>query len=55
MVTTVNVSEPRSKCHSNHLVVFKEDFALVCDVLIVTLSFSHWYPGSGVVLDFIDS
>ena len=24
-----------------------------CDV--VTLSLSHWYPGSGVVLDFIDS
>ena len=21
----------------------------------VTLSLSHWYPGSGVVLDFIDS
>ena len=23
--------------------------------LIVKLSFSHWYPGSGVVLDCIDS
>ena len=23
--------------------------------LIVTLSLSHWYPGSGVVLDCIDS
>ena len=26
--------------------------ALVCDV---SLSLSHWYPGSGVVLDCIDS
>ena len=24
-------------------------------VLSVSLSFSHWYPGSGVVLDCIDS
>ena len=23
--------------------------------LIVSLSLSHWYPGSGVVLDYIDS
>ena len=23
--------------------------------IIVTLSLSHWYPGSGVVLDCIDS
>ena len=23
--------------------------------LIVKLSLSHWYPGSGVVLDYIDS
>ena len=31
--------------------------ALVCCVYIVTmsLSLSHWYPGSGVVLDCIDS
>ena len=28
--------------------------ALVCG-LIVSLSLSHWYPGSGVVLDCIDS
>ena len=28
--------------------------ALVCDGLIVTLSLSHWFPGSGVVLDCID-
>ena len=27
--------------------------ALVC--LTVSLSLSHWYPGSGVVLDCIDS
>ena len=24
-------------------------------LLIMKLSFSHWYPGSGVVLDCIDS
>ena len=41
-------------------------FALVCGVkgwplcsrlwcLTVSLSLSHWYPGSGVVLDCIDS
>ena len=28
--------------------------ALVCGVT-VSLSLSHWYPGSGVVLDCIDS
>ena len=28
--------------------------ALVC-VSAVSLSLSHWYPGSGVVLDCIDS
>ena len=28
--------------------------ALVCGVLL-NLSLSHWYPGSGVVLDCIDS
>ena len=30
-------------------------FALVCLCLTVSLSLSHWYPGSGVVLDCIDS
>ena len=29
--------------------------ALVFLCLIVKLSLSHWYPGSGVVLDRIDS
>ena len=29
--------------------------ALVCDYLTVSLSLSHWYPGSGVVLNCIDS
>ena len=29
--------------------------ALVCGVLTVSLSLSHWYPGSGMVLDCIDS
>ena len=31
--------------------------ALVCALwcLCVSLSLSHWYPGSGVVLDCIDS
>ena len=31
--------------------------ALVCGVCFsaVSLSLSHWYPGSGVVLDCIDS
>ena len=29
--------------------------ALVCGVLPVSLLLSHWYPGSGVVLDCIDS
>ena len=29
--------------------------ALVCGCLTVSLSLSHWYPGSGVVLDCIDS
>ena len=28
--------------------------ALVC-VVLLSLSLSHWYPGSGVVLDCIDS
>ena len=30
-------------------------FALVCDVLLCLYHFTMWYPGSGVVLDFIDS
>ena len=29
--------------------------ALVCGCLTVSLSLSHWYPGTGVVLDCIDS
>ena len=29
--------------------------ALVCGVVTASLSLSHWYPGSGVVLDCIDS
>ena len=29
--------------------------ALGCGHLTVSLSLSHWYPGSGVVLDCIDS
>ena len=29
--------------------------ALVCISLTVSFSLSHWYPGSGVVLDCIDS
>ena len=29
--------------------------ALVCDVLLSVCYFSLWYPGSGVVLDCIDS
>ena len=29
--------------------------AIVCGVYTVSLSLSHWYPGSGVVLDCIDS
>ena len=29
--------------------------ALVCGVLTMSLSLSHWYPGLGVVLDCIDS
>ena len=29
--------------------------ALVCVVSALSLSLSHWYPGSGVVLDCIDS
>ena len=31
--------------------------ALVCGVLLCTVSLllSHWYPGSGVVLDCVDS
>ena len=29
--------------------------ALVCGVVNVSLSLSHWYPGSGVLLDCIDS
>ena len=28
---------------------------LVCGVVLLSLSLSHWYPGSGVVLDCIDS
>ena len=28
---------------------------LTLQCLIMTLSLSHWYPGSGVVLDCIDS
>ena len=27
---------------------------LACGVLPLSLSLSHWYPGSGVVLDCID-
>ena len=37
------------------LVVTCWERALVCGVLTVSLSLSHWYPGSGVVLDCIDS
>ena len=29
--------------------------ALVCGVQTVILSLSYWYPGSGVVLEYIDS
>ena len=29
--------------------------ALVCGRLTVSLPLSHWYPESGVVLDYIDS
>ena len=29
--------------------------ALVCDVLLCFCHFPMWYPGSGVVLDCIDS
>ena len=29
--------------------------ALVCGVFTVSLSLSHWYPGSGVVIDCIYS
>ena len=29
--------------------------ALVCDVLLCFYHFHMWYPGSGVVLDCIDS
>ena len=29
--------------------------ALVCWCLTVSLSLSHWYPGSGVVFNCIDS
>ena len=29
--------------------------ALVCGVYCEFVTFSHWYPGSGVVLDCIDS
>ena len=29
--------------------------ALSCSCLTVSLSLSHWYPASGVVLDCIDS
>ena len=28
---------------------------LSCVVSTVSLSLAHWYPGSGVVLDYIDS
>ena len=41
-----------------HVVICLEKvdlFALVCGVLTVSLLLSHWYPGSGVVLDSIDS
>ena len=34
-------------------IIFFKKLSLRC--LIVTLSLSHWYPGSGVVLDCIDS
>ena len=30
-------------------------FVMSNSFIIVTLSLSHWYPGSGVVLDCIDS
>ena len=29
--------------------------AVVCDVLLCVCHFPMWYPGSGVVLDCIDS
>ena len=32
-----------------------DHLALVCDVKLCICNFSMWYPGSGVVLDFIDS
>ena len=35
------------------VVTFKERAGLL--VLVCGLSFSHWYPGSGVVLGCIDS
>ena len=43
----------KGKKHHNSLIVIHILLALVCDVLLWS-SLSHWYPGSGVVLDCID-
>ena len=32
-----------------------DPLALICDVWLCFCHFPMWYPGSGVVLDFIDS
>ena len=45
--------EDRSKANVQLCVLSKS--SLIARVLYLSLSLSHWYPGSGVVLDCIDS
>ena len=41
--------------YSNIFVNCPDLLALVCDVKLRVCYFPNWYPGSGVVLDCIDS
>ena len=42
-------------CHVGTCWERTDILALVCDVSNFSWLLSHWYPGSGVVLDCIDS
>ena len=56
--TEKNIKDPQKKYRLGTvgkiflLKGLKPDFVIFCDT--VSLSLSHWYPGSGVVLDCID-
>ena len=55
LVFAMSLCESVYKCFVVTCLERADLLALVCGVLTVSLSLSHWYPGSGVVLDCIVS